>query len=357
MSSDRTSRMKPLQSSFCRALLLPWILAWALPANAQPPNPLGQAPACPPAVSFMHAASVPGDIDFGNNLAHEFIYCESLDCGKSGANSCERQPFLCVPDSWCKGQIQGDFQDVYHQRFFLDSNTIPNGMDRNQTNGLEQAELVFYAGHGKPGLITAWQNMDVDLTTMSLGDCRTRYWWMLSCKVMAHGPRCTKPTAANPIPVCGAPAGAGSDFLAPEKFDSGSVHFNVFAEWAAPTGTPSSPRTPLNANLRMACGGSTEVGGYFSFPTAPIWHYKLMTQLPVADSFLLGLAQDSHVPLCITRGGSERERTPLYDQEFTKAPNPAPNGDHLYMQYPVPLPPPFTSLENALQQRFEFAGP
>src|SRR4051812_36501326 len=90
------------------------ILGHAVLANAQSLDQ-GRNPAC----SSLSAVSVPGDIDFGNSLAHEFITCESLSCRVPGALGCERQPFLCVPDSWRKSEIQEDFQDRHHQRFFL----------------------------------------------------------------------------------------------------------------------------------------------------------------------------------------------------------------------------------------------
>ncbi len=327
----------------------------ALPVVAQSSNLINHHPSNQPALTCPSAVSVPGDKHFGNELAHEFIYCESPECRILGGLGCERQPFLCVPESWCKAKIQEDFQDTKHQRFFLDANTITGGMDIDPADGLEQAELVFYGGHGTPTFIMAWHSKVVKLKTMSLGDWRTRYWWMLSCNVMAHGPNCTIPTAEEPIPKCDVPLGPDSDFLAPEKFDLRD--FNVFARWGATVGSADVRRMPLNPNLRMACGGSTLIGGYSSFPTASIWHYKLMTRLPVADSFLLGLGRGYHIPLCITRGRSDREKTPLYDQEFTRDPNPAPDGDHLFIQYPVHLKPPFPALEAALQQRFEFAGP
>src|SRR5947209_7953172 len=146
----------------------------------------------------------------------------------------------------------------------------------------------------------------------------------------------------------------GKDFVAPEKFDS--RHVTVFLRWGDDFGTEGASRSPLPQNFRMACGGSTELGGYSSFPTAPIWHYKLMTKLSVADSFILGLAQGYHVPLCISRGGAEPGATPLYDQDFTTSANPAPQGDHLHIQYPVHIHSPFGHLRKKLRERFGFLG-
>jgi len=300
------------------------------------------------------AAAVPGDDDLGDAVAHEFTYCESPVCNYPGLLGCERSPFLCVPDSWCRAEIQDNFRDSEHHRFFLDSRTMAGGMDSDPHDGIENAELLFYAGHGTPTSLKAWDNHDVDLSSISPGDQRARYWWMLSCHVMAHGPTCSIPTPAKPIPTCGVPPGPDADFLAPEKFAKDD--FNAFAIWGTSiAGVQNSSRVPLNASLRMACGGSTVVGGYFSMPTTPIWHYKLMTQLQVADSFLLGLGRGYRVPLCMTRGRAKREDTPLYDQEFTRERNPAPDGDHLFMEYPVHLAP-SQAEKAALDNLGNFAG-
>ncbi|MFY9823328.1 MAG: hypothetical protein WAM82_18240 [Thermoanaerobaculia bacterium] len=280
---------------------------------------------------------------FGHSVAYEFLCCESPACISGPQKGCQRQAGLCVPESWHKAEIQTDFKDIFHSRFFTDAATIRGGLDDDPLNGIEQANLLFFAGHGTPQSLTTWNNDDVPLTNFSAGGV-ARYIWLFSCNVMAHGP------------MLSAPIRGGLDFIAPEQFDKGMA-MNVFRRWGDDFGLSTHPRSPLPPNLRMACGGSSELGGTSPFPTAAVWHYKLMSKLPVADSFLLGFAQSFHVPLCISRGGSEREKTPLYiDQEFSSDPNPSPTGDHLFIEYPVHLKPPFPRLEMALQERFGFSG-
>jgi hypothetical protein len=315
-----------------------------------------QVIASPSTVEFLRAVAIPGDGDVGYRLTHEFVYCESPACTLPGRVGCERQPFLCVPDSWCKAEIARNFDDGERGRFLRDARTLKDGSDTDPQNGMEVGHLSFYGGHGTSASMTVFPDpKDVFLRDTSLGDLRTRYWWMFSCNVMAHGPICTTPNSDRRKPQCrgGLSLTTASDFLAPQDFQKDDD--NAFAGWGKPESGPS-PRIPLNANLRMACGGSTRLGGYSSFPTASIWHYKLMTQLAVADSFLLGLARGYQVPLCMTRGWAEAEATPLYDQDFTPDKNAAPDGDHLFMEYPVHLDPPFAEVEDVIANEGGFAG-
>ncbi len=177
---------------------------------------------------------------------------------------------------------------------------------------------------------------EMESSETSLGDELTRYLWLLSCQVMAHGPLRKIPSLS--------PTSTATDYLAPQEFDPQALdQANVFRDFATNYGSTAVPRIPLNAKLRLACGGSTKIGGGGSnFPMAPSWHYKLMAGLPVADSFILGLANGYRVPLCMTRGGAGPEHSPLYDADFVTDQNADIPSPRLYIQYPiheVELPP------------------
>lgn len=70
----------------------------------------------------------------------------------------------------------------------------------------------------------------------------------------------------------------------------------------------------------------------------------------ITDNFIDALEDEyaSEVPLCITRGDSDVEKTPLFDSDFTNNPNEAGNGRWLHIQFgqeyqkrfKIPLPPP-----------------
>jgi hypothetical protein len=287
----------------------------------------GPVPPSPP--SEPSAAAAPGS-NSGKRVAHEFLYGESPECSYPvPAPDCERQPSLCVPASWQRREIcEVCSGDDGCGPFFVDARTLSRGRDTDPDNGVEGATLVLYAGHGDFSSWTAINAGDVPVSDFSAGDGLARYWWMMSCNVMAHGPL---------VQIPGAAAG-DMDYLAPERFTNDfSDSADVFATWTVTHGSGDKIRTPLNRQLRMACGGSTKIGGGSSFPTAAVWHYKLMAGLPVADAFTLGLATGYHVPLCIVRGNADRERTPLYDQDFVTDPNLAPSA-FLYIQYPVHHP-------------------
>jgi hypothetical protein len=228
--------------------------------------------------------------------------------------------------------------------FFFDHKTLPDeGKDEDGTDGVESAHLVFYVGHGDESSWTAYNDADVPLSKFSAGDLKTRYFLMASCNVMAHGPN--RPLANGTV----------GDFTVPQDFMQGrNGDENVFERWGKNYSKDAVPRIPLNRRLRLACGGSTQIGDGIH-PAAAFWHYKTSVGLPVADSFILSFAHRGRVPLCITRGNEFPEDTPLYDQEIATEPSCFPQGDHLYIQYPVRSPAHDAAVTSALVQRFGFA--
>jgi hypothetical protein len=200
-----------------------------------------------------------------------------------------------------------------------------NGVDPlcNDTTscfGLERADIVFFAGHGSPSEFAVVSKFDVNVNQMSLGDQRTKYVFLVSCNVLAHG---SKVPAEN------------NDFTRPWLFSAGSSSENVFQNLA----TIKNSRSPVSFGLRLFCGGSSDIGGG-DFPIADFLLFHKALGLPIADSFLLGLNRSKfEVPLCMTRGPAKPEESTLYDLEFASLLNPAnslPSSDRfVYIEYPI----------------------
>jgi len=84
----------------------------------------------------------------------------------------------------------------------------------------------------------------------------------------------------------------------------------------------------------MACGGSTLMYCHTS-QTNQMWADYNSNGMGVADSWLHGFGMWGVVPLCMTRGGADITKTPLYDQVFTNAPNTSGTGFyHILYRYP-----------------------
>jgi hypothetical protein len=254
--------------------------------------------------------------------------------------ACKVRPQLYIPANWAARHIQLDFERVDdYSRFFRDAsirrpNEGPGGADADRGQGLEGAHVVFYAGHGTPERFEAHLERDIDLAQTSLGDGRARYLWMVSCKLMAHGRK---------VPVVMPDGREFLDYAAPHRFEpmdfdpkrpvtSPEYVANAFHRWGR--SYDATGKSPLNPRLRLACGGSTAIGGN-PFPSAAVWQNKLIAGLDVADSFLIGLAVGPRVPLCITRGRDRPRETPLFDREFSTCVNPGGAGEYLYLGYPV----------------------
>ena len=294
---------------------------------------------------------VQGDASGGGyRAATEFLTGCSLECFEgNGQFPCKSRPHLHPPAEWPARHGHREFHTVDdYSRYFVDSGVVGDGVappanDLDEVEGLESAHLVFYAGHGTTSSWEAHADKTVQLSDISLGDGDARYLWMLSCHVMAHGPRIPEMLGDTRI----------EDYLAPHLFDplragvaddcDSMSHADVFCRWGRQNGHGKSP---LGAGLRLACGGSTDLGGH-DFPSALIWQYKLVAGLDVADSYLLGLAVGARVPLCLTRGDADPASTPLFDRDFLTDPRSG-DGGYLYIEYPVKHSVPLESLRSSL---------
>jgi hypothetical protein len=296
-------------------------------------------------LSLATAAEIPtvtavqGDRFHGLDVASIFLTGCKYECQKLKPQidcSC-RQTTYHVPDSWLdKRQIHLENQTTDFSCFYRDKRTEgANGMpgeDESVAHGLEQSQITFYAGHGDPEGFRAIESKTVALGDFSLGDINTRYLFMTSCNVFAHGPRLK-----------------GGDFINPDLFDASQFRAeqsltgsapgmaNVFFNWGRNYG---NARYPLNPSLRLACGGSSLIGGAVEFgdyPTHLFWYYSSVRRLNPADSWLVSLyIRGKAEPLCMSRGDSLKA-SGLSDPEFEMTPPAAPGTlpKFVYIQYPV----------------------
>lgn len=289
----------------------------------------------------LQVLAAPGDRSQGARLVHQFLHGEEPGCSqKPPILDCAKQPFLHAPDSWSKRAVHDTCPAEDCTPFYHDAASQSGIKDTDPNQGLENGHLIFYAGHGTEFSWSVPEESDGDEVTIddiSLGDVKARYIWMVSCRVMAHGPKIDD-----------------TDYLAPHLFVPGQRQEDVFRSWAETRNAGGAPRIPLNSNLRLACGGSSRIGGGSSFPMSSVWHYKLLTGLPVADSFVLGLAKGFRVPLCMARGGARPEQSPIFDQEFSTVANTHKRPGRLYIQYPIHLQPPPTIVQT-ISEKFSFS--
>jgi hypothetical protein len=265
---------------------------------------LGEPTLNPPAKSVLAAH---GNTDWHIDTANEFLFGKNM----SGQQTAQHH----APDTWNKTHIHIGLTNT--SNYYYDKSRVNTGSDTNNPNGIDRTMLFFYAGHGNP---TLWSTLGDFATQGSVllanvnGGGKLRYYWQCSCEVFAHGPEiCTPKTTFS--------------YACPDKFngagDSVSMR-NVFQRWG-PALTP---------DLRMACGGSTEMYCHTD-QVDRVWS-DYANHYTVAQMFLDGFGQGGAygvVPLCMTMGGNDITKTPLYDTDFTNAPNTSGN-THYYLMYP-----------------------
>jgi len=258
---------------------------------------------CPQNPELNTAISAHGNTDWHIDTAEEFLLGTDMGGTPTAANHC--------PDTWTRRHIHVGVSNTNH--FYYDDDLTTPGDDSDNTSGIDQAMLFFYAGHGNP---TLWNTLGNNATqsNMSLGDCPgdglLRYYWQCSCEVFAHGAR-TCP-------------GATFHYSCPGSFDGSADSFNmrnVYERWGP----------VLDPDLRMACGASTSAYCHETQMNR-IWDNYNNNSFDVADSFIDGLNMWGVVPLCITMGGSDVTATPLYDSMFTNQPNTS-GTSHYHIQF------------------------
>lgn len=258
---------------------------------------------CPISPTIDTVITAHGNTDWHIDTAEEFLYGTDMGGGTTAANH--------VPNSWNRRHMHVGLTNTNH--FYYDADLTTPGDDTDNTSGIDQAMLFFYAGHGNP---TIWNTLGNNGTqsNMRLGDCPggglLRYYWQCSCEVFAHGPR-----------TC---AGATFHYACPGGFDGSADSYNmrnIYERWGP----------ALDPDLRMAGGASTSAYCHES-QTNKIWNNYNNNLFDVADSFIDGLNWWGVVPLCITLGGSDVTLTPLYDATFTNLPNTS-GTSHYHIQY------------------------
>lgn len=260
---------------------------------------------CPVNPKPQSVVAAHGNTDWHIDTAEEFLFGTDMGGSPTAANHC--------PATWDRTHIHVGLTGTNH--YYYDNDLTIPGDDADPTNGIEQAMLFFYAGHGSP---TLWNTLGNNAAqgNMSLGDCpgggMLRYYWQCSCEVFAHGPH-TCP-------------GSSWAYGCPGDFDGSpdsATMRNVYERWGP----------VLEPDLRMACGASTSAYCH-EWVTNKIWDLYNNLGYTVAESFLFGLAWYDVVPLCITLGGSSTAATPLFDAAFTNAANTS-GTSHYHIMYIV----------------------
>jgi len=256
---------------------------------------------CDPPLNSAKAAH--GNTDWHIDTANEFLFGKDMAGNNTAANF--------APGGWTKTHIHVGLTHTAH--FYDDKAHVATGDDVDTTNGIDKPMLFFYAGHGNA---TTWNTLgdnghqtDALLGNLDNGG-QLRYYWQCSCEVFAHGPR-----------VC---SGSDCDYPAPEQFNGAADSVamrNVFERWGPAIGD----------DLRMACGVSTLAYCHEGNVNA-VWNKFNNEGASVAEAFILGLGSASVKPLCITRGGPDITKTPLYDQTFTNRRNTS-GGGYLHILY------------------------
>jgi hypothetical protein len=257
------------------------------------------------------AVAAHGNTDWHIDTANEFLF----GTNNSGSPTAENH----APDSWTRTHIHVGLTNTAH--FYFDKALATPGDDSDSTNGIDEAMLFFYAGHGNPVL---WNTLGDNGTQskMRLGNSSNgglRYYWQCSCDVFAHGPQ---------HGTCPKSGESDFDYACPGQFDgsadSDSMR-NVYERWGP----------VLRPQVRMACGAST--AAYCHTDQAnKIWNDFNNLSFDVSDSFIDGLDTGGVVPLCITMGGSSAAATPLYDSAFTNLPNTSGSANY-YIEFLAPF--------------------
>lgn len=275
------------------------------------------------------------------NEATEFLNGAAESCfARSKTSECLRWPFLHPPFGSSVRHLHRDSAIPNYSTYYYDD-PLYGGSDLDCNQGWEGANVVFYAGHGYPIAWTTYRFSQPPeapgvfdelacLDKTRIGDGAARYLLMLSCNVMAHGPRstCTSNARAFGCPEAFSPHDPGLQSAPEPCSDLGTLetarsHHNVFARWQA----------HMSSQLRLACGSSTTLSP--SGVPERFWHTQGVLGLPVADSFMLSLSATDEVPLCLTTGNGEPQKTPLYDQEFESTENLKQEGAYMYAMFPV----------------------
>ena len=261
---------------------------------------------CNPPPNSVLAAH--GNVDWHIDTANEFLFGKNMAGTTTAGNH--------APDTWSKTHIHTGLTNT--SKYYYDKSVVATGVDTNIPNGIDRAMLFFYAGHGNP---TGWATLGDSASQGNMrlanltGGGNLRYYWQCSCEVFAHGPQTCSPATTF-------------EYACPDKFngaaDSAAMR-NVFQRWGP----------ALSTDLRMACGGSTEMYCHTQ-EVDRVWKDYSKPGTTVAQMFLDGFGENGAygvVPLCMTRGGDDITKTPLYDTTFTNAPNTSGN-THFYLMYP-----------------------
>jgi hypothetical protein len=247
-----------------------------------------------PALNSVIAAH--GNTDWHIDTAEEFLTGNNMGGTSMASNH--------VPDTWTTQHIHDGLSNT--ENYFYDSTKVGTGQDTSYPNGIDRTMLFFYAGHGNPDAWSALGNSASQgnmLLGNNAGGGLLRYLWQCSCEVYAHG---AITCSDNP-----------EDYGCPGTFDGSADSYsmrNVYDRWGP----------ALTADLRMACGSSTEAWCW-NGEVDSIWNHYNNDHYYVSDAFVYGLKtyHANVTPLCITLGGSDWTKTALWDLTFTNLPNDA----------------------------------
>ncbi len=324
------------ESWSCRAFILILAMTSIEAYGQEPIQPIDCLPS--PRVNVVH-----GD-NRGADIASEFLTgCDVAGASSTTPSPCSRNR-LRAPANLLGSHLHLSPPGTDFEVYFWDKGynhpQLGQGRDNDRAHGLEKDAILFFAGHSKDLSPRAYDRQPVPVSRMSLGNECARYFWMASCRVLAHGPK-------RPVP-----GYLYSDYIAPGEFDPGdTTHENVFRRWGSVS--PDTHSSPLNPTLRMACGGSSLIAGMLH-PAENIWRHLLVERLAPAEAFLLGLVDPSHqaTPLCLAWGGQNASQSPLYDATFQTAANSFPH-THLWIEYPVQRPKAAQELKNGMDRFLE----
>ena len=297
--------------------------------------------AAQPSAGAPVVAATQGDRDHSRNIASQFL----TGCNYNSLHAGCAKAFLHVPEDWptvhlhLNDYIQ-DYSEFYKNSVFIDPQGRP-GLAACCQEGIEGQgqRVLFYAGVGNPKGFFSIDNRGVDLCSFSVGDQSIRYLLTTSCNLFAHGRR---------VPGPGVPDFTKPEGFNPQQFDASidprmlSYVGNVFHAWGRNYSKKEKVfLSPLNPHLRLACGGSSQIGET-NETMHSFWYYFSHVHLTPADAFLVGLYEPRRpsgaiVPLCISRGDSY-QASGLVDSSFKEAPLAA-DADHLggsiFIAYPM----------------------
>lgn len=271
-----------MKSTLFRACLVIFSLA-LVAAGCQPRNP-----------TLNSVLTAHGNIDWHIDTAEEFLTGKNIAGTPMASNY--------APSGWSK--LHTHIGAGNTNNYYYDSAKISTGDDTDIPDGIDRVMLFFYAGHGWPESWDTLGNSAIQgnmLLGNNAGGGLLRYYWQCSCEVFAHG---SSSCSANPM-----------EYGCPGTFDGSadSVSMrNVYERWGP----------ALTTDLRMACGSSTSAWCWHG-EVDSIWNLYNNSHWYISDAFVGGLKtyHSDVVPLCITIGGSDWTKTPLWDLTFTEQPN------------------------------------